>query len=158
MNDIFTWLTKYSPPVVLLISLGAILIFLVKHITEKAISTQFDKFKKEVDLRLQRRSNFEERVLLERYTLVRDIQARIGKVMTNLNRDKSGTKVEGLLRNGDIVPLTEIFELLADNRSLITDRFHKVLFDEAQRSIFRKVGLRRQLARRLKGGTTDYGF
>jgi hypothetical protein len=48
MNDIFTWLTKYSPPVVLLISLGAILIFLVKHITEKAISTQFDKFKKEV--------------------------------------------------------------------------------------------------------------
>ncbi|MCB1928864.1 MAG: hypothetical protein KDH17_12630 [Rhodocyclaceae bacterium] len=132
MDSILNWLTKYSPPIVLLIAFFAVLIFLFKNIIEKAISAQFDQYKKEVDLRLQRRSNFEERVLLDRYILVRDIQARIGRVMTDLNRTKSGTKVEGLMRDGDIVPLTEVFELLANNRYLLTERFHKILNAGAQ--------------------------
>lgn len=135
MDSILNWLTKYSPPIVLLIAFCAALIFLFKNITEKAISAQFDQYKKDVDLRLQRRSNFEERVLLDRYTLVRDIQTRIGRVMTDLNRTKSGTKVEGLMRDGDIVPLTEVFELLANNRYLLTERFHKILNAEAQLTI-----------------------
>src|SRR5262245_54814198 len=85
MDSILNWLTKYSPPIVLLIAFCAVLIFLFKNMVEKAISAQFDQYKKEVDLRLQRRSNFEERMLLDRYTLVRDIQTRIGRVMTDLN-------------------------------------------------------------------------
>jgi hypothetical protein len=52
--------------------------------------------------------------------------------MTDLNRTKSGTKVEGLMRDGDIVPLTEVFELLANNRYLLTERFHKILNTKAQ--------------------------
>ena len=135
MDSILNWLTKHSPPIVLLIAFCAVLIFLFKNITEKAISAQFDQYKKELDLRLQRRSNFEERMLLDRYTLVRDIQTRIGRRMTDLNRTKSGTKVEGLMRDRDIVPLTEVFELLASNRYLLTARFHKILYTEAQLAI-----------------------
>jgi hypothetical protein len=55
--------------------------------------------------------------------------------MTDLNRRRSGTEVEGLMRGNDIVPLTEIFELLANNRYLITDRFHKILWRQAQLAI-----------------------
>jgi len=135
VDSILDWLTKYSPPIVLLIGLGAVFLFAFKNITENAISAQFDQYKKEVELRLQRRSNFEERILLDRYTILRDIQSRIQRVMTDLNRRRSGTEVEGLMRGNDIVPLTEIFELLANNRYLITDRFHKILWRQAQLAI-----------------------
>jgi hypothetical protein len=86
VDSILDWLTKYSPPIVLLIGLGAVFLFAFKNITENAISAQFDQYKKEVELRLQRRSNFEERILLDRYTILRDIQSRIQRVMTDLRR------------------------------------------------------------------------
>jgi hypothetical protein len=132
MDSVLGWLTKYSPPIVLLIALGAALIFVLKYVTENAISAQFDQYKKEVNLRLERRSNFEERILLDRYTLVHDIQSKIARVMTDLNRTRSGTKVKGFLVNHDIVPLTEAFELIENNRYLITDRFYEILRGEAQ--------------------------
>ena len=135
MDSILDWLTKYSPPIVLLIGLGAVFLFAFKNITENTISAQFDRYKKEVELRLQRRSNFEERILLDRYTMLRDIQSRMQRVLTDLNRRRSGTEVEGLMRDRDIVPLTEIFELIANNRYLITDRFYKILSREAQLGI-----------------------
>jgi hypothetical protein len=135
MDSILNWLSKYSPPIVLLIAICAVLIFLLKDITEKAISSQFDRYSKQIDLRLQRRSSFEEQVLLDRYNRIRDIQTKITRVMTDLNRVKSGMKVEGLFRDRDIAPLTEVFESLANNRYLITDRFHKILWDEGQVAI-----------------------
>ena len=135
MDNFLSWLTKYSPPIVFLIALGAVFIFAFKNITENAISAQFDQYKKEVELRLQRRSNFEERILLDRYTVIRDIHTKIQRVMTDLNRRRSGTEVEGLMRNGDIVPLTEVFELINTNRYLLTDRFEKILRDQAELGI-----------------------
>ncbi|KRR21335.1 hypothetical protein CQ14_06710 [Bradyrhizobium lablabi] len=131
MDNILGWLTKYSPPVVLLLALGGIFIFVSKQVTENAISAQFEQYKKEVELRLQRRSNFEERVLLDRYVLVREIHAKIATVMTDLNRAKSGTEVKGLFQGTDIVPLTTAFELIEQNRHLITERFRKILRDQA---------------------------
>ena len=120
---------------VLLLVLGGIFIFVSKQMIENTISAQFQQYKKEVELRLQRRSNFEERVLLDRYALLRDIHHKIGRVMTDLNRVRSGTTVEGLIRNGDIVPLTEVFELIEDNRYLITERFREILRGQAQLAI-----------------------
>ena len=39
------------------------------------------------------------------------------------------------MRNGDIVPLTEVFETIANNQYLITDRFEKILRREAELGI-----------------------
>jgi hypothetical protein len=135
VDDILGWLTKYSPPVVLLLAVGGIFIFVSKQMIENTISAQFQEYKKEVELRLQRRSNFEERVLLDRYALLRDIHDKIGRVMTDLNRVRSGTTVEGLIRNGDIVPLTEVFMLIDHNRFLITERLREILRSQAQLAI-----------------------
>jgi hypothetical protein len=132
MDSVLEWLTKYSPPIVFLIVLSAALIFVLKTVTENAISSQFEEYKKEMGLRLERRSNFEERILLDRYTLVHDIQTKIGRVTTDLNRLRSGAKVKGLIENHDIVPLTEVFDLLDTNRYLLTDRFYDLLSKEAQ--------------------------
>jgi hypothetical protein len=132
LSDVLTWLGTYSLPVALLIALGAMLLYFVKLAAEKAISREFDRYAKIVDLQLQRRSNFEEKILLERYTLLRELNARIDDVFTNLRRRRQGTDVEGLIRNGDIVPLTEIFELIGRNRYLLPKPFLIVLDEQAQ--------------------------
>jgi hypothetical protein len=41
-------------------------------------------------------------------------------------------KSKGCLGMAISFPLTEVFEQLAVNRYLITERFHKILWDEAQ--------------------------
>jgi hypothetical protein len=133
MDKILEWLTKYSPPIVGLLAFGAALIFIFEKVTENVISYHFEQYKKEIDLRLQRRSNFEERVLLDRYTLVHDIQLKIEGVMTDLNRVKDGIKVEGLFRGGnELVRLTEVYEALDNNKYLLTERLYNVLFQEAE--------------------------
>ena len=130
MDSILGWLTQYSPPVVLLLALGGVFIFVSKQVTENAISAQFEHYKKEVELRLQIRSNFEERVLLDRYILLREIHSKIGRVVTDLNRRRSGTTVKGLIRDGDIVPLTSVVDLIEQDRYLITERFREILFGQ----------------------------
>ena len=132
VKDILILLKDYSPPVVLLLALGGVFIFVSKQVIENTISAQFQQYKKEMELRLQRRSNFEERVLLDRYALVRDIHHKIGRVMTDINRVKSGATVKGLIRRGDIVPLTEVVELIEHNRYLILERFREILISQCK--------------------------
>jgi len=120
MDSLLQWLTQYSPPVVLLIAFGGSLVFILKNVTEKAISTEFDHYKHQIELKLEKRSNFEEKILLDRYLTIRDLETRIGRVMTDLNRLRHGTNVEGVIVNNDIVSLTEVFDLLAVNKYLIT--------------------------------------
>ena len=132
MDSILSWLTKYSPPVVLLLVLGGAFAFVSKLVTESAISAQFERYKKDVELRLQRRSNFEERVLLDRYVLLRDIHSKIGRVVSDLRRRRSGATVKGLIQDGDIVPLTSVVELIEEDRYLVTERFREILLDQVQ--------------------------
>jgi hypothetical protein len=135
MEDILKWLSTYSLPIVFLIILGAVFIYFVKMVTEKVISNEFDRYKKVIELELQRRSSFEEKILLDRYFIIRELQTKIGNVMTNLNRIRHGGKVDGFIVNNDIVPLTEIFELLAVNKYLITKKFHEIFWQQSQIAI-----------------------
>jgi hypothetical protein len=110
----------------------AALIYVLKIAVEKTLATKFDEYKKQIDLRLQRRSNFEERVLLDRYALVQDIQKRIEQVITDLNRAQHGIDVAGLITGSEVIALTEISVMLENNRSLIEARFYVILKSQAQ--------------------------
>ncbi|MFZ3167621.1 MAG: hypothetical protein WA130_08400 [Candidatus Methanoperedens sp.] len=61
---------NYSTIAAILLASGSAFIFIIKIVTEKAISSQFDKHDKEMGLRLERRSRFEEAILLYRYRLI----------------------------------------------------------------------------------------
>lgn len=135
MAEILIWLSNYPLPIVMLIAVGAGFLYLLKAITEKSIAQQFGRYAKSIDLQLQRRSNFEEHVLMERFKLVREIKAQIDNIFTDINRMHHGTRVAGLLRKGDLVPLTEVFELLNTNRFLIPNNLLTVLDKEAQVAI-----------------------
>src|SRR5215468_4546399 len=54
VDKILDWLTRYSPPVVLLLALGGIFIFVSKQVTENAISAQFERYKKQNEKPLTR--------------------------------------------------------------------------------------------------------
>lgn len=69
---------------------------------------------------------------MDRYLMIRELQTKIGIVLTNLKRVKNGTKLEGFIVNNDIVPLTEVFESLAVNKYLITDKFHRIFWEQSQ--------------------------
>ena len=133
MSEILQWLKDYSPGVVLLIALGAALVFVIKLIVEKSIESTFDARTKQLEKALERRSTFEEKVLSDRFSLIVAFSSRLERVLTNLNRLRSGQAApEGLMRQNEIVPLTEIFEDLSVHRLVLGEVFHGLFLKQAQ--------------------------
>lgn len=127
MDLLLEWLSKYSLPVVALIALGAVFLVLIKYVTERALDNRFKQYETEITLRLERRSRFEEKLLLDQYLLVTELFHKIKRVATDLNRHRQGVTVDGLFLGIDIVPLTQVYEELSSKRYLLGSRFHDVL-------------------------------
>ena len=64
--------------------------------------------------------------------LLTELQVQLEQIMTDLNREKHGTKVDGLIVNRDIVPLTDFFTRLQGNKHLIPDPIHTTLSEQGQ--------------------------
>src|SRR5688572_27653505 len=104
MIQLLDWLTKYSPAVVLLLALGAGLLFIAKLVVEKSIASEFDAKSKIFETLLERRSAFEEKVLSDRFALIAGLSASLERVMTNGNRLRSGRAVsDGFMKQNEIV-------------------------------------------------------
>ena len=131
MNELIEWAGQYSAPVVFLLACGAALIFVFRFIVEKAVEAEFDKRNKRLELLLERRSNFEEKVLLDQYEAVTTLQLKLGHIGADLKRMRSGIKVEGLLKGKDIVPLSEVYIELQAKRFLLKADFCDLLKKEA---------------------------
>lgn len=86
MDTLFAWPSQYSTPVVTLLALSAAGIYVLKNVMESAISAQFNKHTRQIELLLERRARFEEKVLLDQYELVKALQADIIDVGADLNR------------------------------------------------------------------------
>ncbi|HEU0299635.1 MAG TPA: hypothetical protein VFR37_09280 [Longimicrobium sp.] len=133
MNDILGWLSTYSPPIVALILVLAALLYLLKQVVDRSITAGFAAHAKEVELALSRRSAFEEKVLIDRYTLITGLSERLQRVMTNLNRIRHGKPVpEGFMVQNELPTLTEIFEDLEIQRVVLGDEFHQMFLRQAQ--------------------------
>ncbi len=132
MEQILKWLSEYSWPVVLLLVVGAIFIYLVKLITEKAVSNEFDKVKKMTELVLEKRSNFQEKVLLDRYNVAVRIHSKIAAEATNAGRVRGGQDLATITENGKIVGLNEVFELLSNNKYLLPRQIYDALYARAK--------------------------
>lgn len=148
MDQLINWAGQYSAPVVFLLAFGAALIFVFQHSVKKVVEAEFDKRHKRIELLLQRRSNFEEKVLLDRYEAVTKLQLKLANIAADLNRWRSGMKVEGLIKGKDIVPLSEVYIELGAKRFLLKEEFYDLLMKEADnRQMFAKAGEPDQLSR-----------
>ena len=125
----------------ILLSIGGLVTFLTQQFIDSAVDASFHRNIKEVDLALERRSAFEDRVLTDRYDRALDLLHRLEDVLISYNRARHGrTLPEGFLtqsgtspagevdcRNIEDVPLTEIFRDLETNRLLLGEPLYKLL-------------------------------
>jgi hypothetical protein len=132
MDTILKWASQYSVPVLVLICVGAAFVYVLKLITERTIETQFNKHTKELELKLERHSEFEQQVFLDRYKLVCEFSQRLSRITTDLNRAAQGITVEGLFNGAEFVALTTVFEDLAAKRFQLSDKFHQFFYHQAQ--------------------------
>jgi hypothetical protein len=66
MNELISWLKQYSPAVVTLLAIGAAALYVLKLTVNNSIKASFDTHVKELELGLERRSAFRDKVLTER--------------------------------------------------------------------------------------------
>ena len=134
MGDLLEWIGDYPTGVVVLIALCAALLYLVKLIVERGVTAGFDQRAKVWETRVERRSAFEEKVLLNRFELVSAFSARLERIMTDLNRMRSGKEpsTKNFLVDDELVPLTEVFEDLQVHRLVLGERFYPILDGMAQ--------------------------
>lgn len=133
MTQLLDWLTQYSPPIVLLIALGAAFLWVAKVILERSIASGFAAQSKRLEMALTRRSAFEEKVLLERFERINGFNEKLMRVMTNLNRMRSGQPVpQDITKHGEIVPLTEVFEELEVHRLMLGGEFYGLFLAQSQ--------------------------
>ena len=101
MDAILKWLSAYSLPVVILLAIGGAFLFVFQKIAEKAVAQAFDRHAKALELRLTRRSAFEEKLLTDRYAALVELNGRLDQFMTILNRIRSGQPApEGFYSTG----------------------------------------------------------
>jgi len=131
MEQLLTWLGQYSAPVVMLLALGAVLIYGIQRIVERVIEGKFAEHDKRMELLLVRRSNFEEKVLLDQYEMVTALQLRLAGIGADINRVRSGTDVEGFMQGREIVPLTQVYVDLQARRFLLKEPFYRLLNAQA---------------------------
>jgi hypothetical protein len=139
MNEILKWLGEYSLPVVILIGIGGGFLFVFQKAAEKAVAQAFDRHAKALELRLARRSAFEEKLLTDRYAALVELNGRLDQFMTILNRIRSGQPApKGFYatsrRDGsrEIVPLTAIYEQIEAKRLTLAEEFHELLYEKAR--------------------------
>jgi hypothetical protein len=131
MDQLLKWLGQYSAPVVLLLALGAVLIYVIQQVVERVIDGKFAEHDKRMELLLVRRSKFEEKVLLDQYELVTTLQLRLAGIGADINRMRSGTPAEGFMQGREIVPLTQVYVDLQARRFLLKEPFYRLLNEQA---------------------------
>ena len=67
VETLIDWAAQYSAPILVLLCIAAATIFVLKMVTERTIEAKFSQMQKTIELSLERRSEFEQRVLLDRY-------------------------------------------------------------------------------------------
>lgn len=87
---------------------------------------------KELELTLNQKLKFDEKILLDRYELIRKISSSMETVATNVNRIKNGLEVPDFNINQEMVSLTEVFEEISAHKWLLTDKFYEYFYNQGQ--------------------------
>src|SRR5215211_5141206 len=144
MTEILSLLENYSPTIAVLLILATAFLYVLKLVVDRSVAASFDTKLKELELKLQRRSAFEDKVLTDRFELVTSFSARLEAVMTNLNRIRSGLPTvppEGFMEGNEIVTLTGIFVDLEVHRVVLGEEFYDLFTRQAQLALkFSNVG------------------
>jgi hypothetical protein len=120
------------PAIVVLLGF-LLMVLVIRLLIRHTIANAFEEQKKTFAILFKRRSDFEDRVIAARFTLVTELTSRLERVGTNLNRIYNGEEPDtGFMRGNDVVPLTAIFEDLQVHRLVLTEELHQLLHRRAE--------------------------
>ena len=87
------------------------------------------KVTEEIKSEIFRRSSLRDKVLLERYQLVNDINERLEMVRQDYERIKKGQQTRTDIRDGETLLLTEVHTILELKRWILTPSFYDPLME-----------------------------
>ncbi len=132
MGGLLDLFATYSLPALALAALVAGALYVIRAAADRSIAAAFDRRARQMTLALERRSRFEETILIERYQTVSSCLIRLAEIAADINRHRAGQQVEGLMRGSEIAPLTALMGEIAAKRHVLTERFHTPLDRLAQ--------------------------
>lgn len=125
MSDIVRWVADYSPPIAVALILGATAIYVLKTSVEKAIASTFERESKRIELLTARRSSFEGEVLKERFLRAIEMNQRLERIATNLNRLRHNEPVpQNFMTAADVPDLTSVYEDPETYHLILTDALY----------------------------------
>jgi hypothetical protein len=128
MDFIIKLVTQYPLDTVVLVLLLTGALYISKIGLEQIIKKASDEQIKKLEFYLARHASFIDRVLLDRYTLIRDIQNKLEIVNVNLDRYRKNPNTYQLPKIDDeTILITEIQTDLRVNKAILTDEYYDLL-------------------------------
>ncbi|MCF3131964.1 hypothetical protein [Streptomyces olivochromogenes] len=134
IDTLLRWLADHSLPVVAGLAAGAGLLYIIRLIIDRFVEKGISLAFRERELHLESRSAFEDRVLEDRFRLFNDIVTRLVRITTDLNRVRRGRDAtqEPFLQDGELFPLTQVFEDCELHRLVLGEELYAVLINAAR--------------------------
>lgn len=128
MDVLVKYIARYSPPVVVTIVILFIGGYFVKYGIEKTLEVEFQKRDRQLELAMKRQSNFQEKVMWEKYLVLTSQFEVMHQLRAEINGFLIRNDVEPtFMKNGDMYRLTEVYEQLNINRFLIGEDMYKLM-------------------------------
>lgn len=128
MDVLVNYLTRYSPPVVATLVCLFIGGYFVKYGIEKTLEAEFQKRDRQLELAMKRQSNFQEKILWEKYIVLTSQNEELHKLRAEINKVIITKPEKILFKEGvDIPRLTAVYEQLNINRFLIGEEIYRLM-------------------------------
>ena len=133
VETLLKWVAGHGLPLAVGLALGACALYVARQVADRFIENRISLAFRDRELRLESRSAFEDRVLEERFKVFNDLVTRLVRITTDLNRLRGGKDPvqEPFLRDGELVPLTQVFEDCELYRLILGERSYQVMQEAA---------------------------
>lgn len=133
MDLLVKYLTRYSPPVIIALVCLFIGGYFVKYGIERTLEAEFQKRDRQLELAMKRQSNFQEKVMWEKYLVLTSQNREMHELRAEINGSYITNSDSKTFKNGPDVPrLTAVYEQLNINRFLIGEEMYQLMRKQAR--------------------------
>lgn len=133
MDLLVKYLTRYSPPVIIALVCLFIGGYFVKYGIERTLEAEFQKRDRQLELAMKRQSNFQEKVMWEKYLVLTSQNREMHELRAEINGSFITKSDSKSFKNGQDVPrLTAVYEQLNINRFLIGEEMYQLMRKQAR--------------------------
>lgn len=131
MDVLVRYISRYSPPVIVAIVTLVIGGYFIKYGIERTLEAEFQKRDREQELAMKRQSNFQEKVLWQKYALMTQQNEVLHQLRAEINGFLVGARERTFVKDGHIYRLTTVYEQLNINRFLIGEELYQLMIKHA---------------------------